>query len=64
MDSEFKFGKMEQSTKATGLTIWLMVMENSGTLMEISMTANGNTIKLMDSASTLTQTEQDMKVIG
>jgi hypothetical protein len=41
MDMESKFGKMEQNTKVIGDSIRHAVMENSGTLMEMSLKESG-----------------------
>ena len=45
---ESKFGQMEPDMKENGKRIKLMVRENSGMLMEMSLMENGWTTKPMD----------------
>ena len=47
MDQESKFGQITQNTKVNGVKTKLMDVENSGTLMAISMKVNGRKTKPM-----------------
>jgi len=63
-DMAFKFGQMEQNTKATGRTTKLMATVSFGTCMATNTKENGNETRLMAMESTLTATGLPTKVTG
>ena len=64
MDVVYRFGQMVLDTTDSGEMAWLMARADLYMLKEMSMRENGLMIKLMDSVSTLTSTEADMKASG
>ena len=60
----FKHGPMGQNTRANGNRTKLMAVENSGTLMAMSMKASGNRIKPTGMVYMFTLMEPDMRVSG
>lgn len=62
--AEFKFGRMDPDTTASGETVWLMGMDDLCTLKEMCMRESGLRIKQMAMESTLISMEVGTRASG